>query len=275
MWTELGEFINPLDLDFLKTSYSQAQPFPFFSIDGFLNQDFAGAIARGYPGFEEASAIGRRFDAVNERLKVQITNVDSFPGPVLKLAEVLSNPKWLEALQKITGIEKLLADPDLVGGGMHITGPGGRLDVHVDFNFESEKKLHRRLNILLYLNPIWERGWGGEIELWNEDVTRCAHSFAPIFNRCVVFETSEISFHGVTPVTAPQSQLRKSFAAYYYTQEPPEGWDGLMHSTIFRARPDEKLRKYLAMPVERLSKRLRAATEQGKRHMKFLLGKQR
>ena len=84
------------------------------------------------------------------------------------------------------------------------------------------------------------------------------HSFAPIFNRCIVFETSEISFHGVTPVTCPDTVCRKSFAAYYYTKEAPPHWDGAVHSTNFRARPDEVLKGNVLMPLERAGQRLRS-----------------
>jgi Rps23 Pro-64 3,4-dihydroxylase Tpa1-like proline 4-hydroxylase len=83
---------------------------------------------------------------------------------------------------------------------------------------------------------------GGNIELWDTDVKVCHHSFEPIFNRCVVFETSEISYHGVTAVKCPEGQSRRSFAACYYTKEAPAHWNGQAHSTIFRVRPDANSR---------------------------------
>ena len=91
---------------------------------------------------------------------------------------------------------------------------------------------------------------GGNIELWNKDVTMCEHSFSPDFNRCVVFITNEISFHGVTAVKCPDDRTRKSFAAYYYTKAAPAGWTGESHSTIFKARPNEILKGTVLMPLE-------------------------
>ena len=61
---------------------------------------------------------------------------------------------------------------------------------------------------------------------------------------------AERSFHGVTRLTCPELRSRKSFAAYYYTKEPPAHWDGSAHSTIFRARPDEIVKGRIAMPLE-------------------------
>ena len=116
------------------------------------------------------------------------------------------------------------------------------MDVHVDFNFIAARELHRRLNILIYFNKDWDPSWGGNIELWDRDVKTCVHSFSPIFNRCVVFETSDISYHGVSAVKCPDGRSRKSFAAYYYTKEAPPHWTGEEHSTIFKARPGEVLK---------------------------------
>ncbi len=113
------------------------------------------------------------------------------------------------------------------------------------------RELHRRLYILIYFNKDWQPEYGGNIVLWDEHVKVCHHSFSPIFNRCVVFETNEVSYHGVTAVKCPPGQARKSFAAYYYTKEAPAHWTGVAHSTIFKARPDEVIKGNVMMPLEK------------------------
>jgi len=146
-----------------------------------------------------------------------------------------------------------------------VMGSGGRLDVHVDFNLIRGRELHRRLNILVFLNRSWDDAWGGELELWDAAVRNRGRAIRPVFNRCAVFETSEISFHGVTKVTCPPGRTRNSFAAYYYTREAPEGWDGRRHSTVFRARPDERLRGRVLMPLARMRSGLRDAVRRLRR----------
>jgi Rps23 Pro-64 3,4-dihydroxylase Tpa1-like proline 4-hydroxylase len=244
--------IKPLDRERLRQQFHAARPVPFIAIDEFLEPAAAEEIARCYPTFAQARAQGVTFNAVNEQRKVQITETSRFPDPVVRLNQAINSPAFLADLSYITGINGLLADEENAGGGMHITGPGGRLDVHVDFNYFEERKLHRRLNLLLYLNPDWQKEWGGFIELWDKDVRNCEQSFPPSLNRCLIFLTNEISYHGVTPVTAPPRVERKSYAAYYYTREPPPGWDGKAHSTVFRARPDERMRNLLLVPADRL-----------------------
>ena len=263
--------ISPFDRDALREQYRSAEPFPFFKIENFLEPEFLKSVVEAYPTYEAARGYGREFDAVNEKLKIQVTDSSKFPAPVKRLADELNSEAFLADLEYITGIPRLLADPALAGGGMHLTNTSGRLDVHVDFNFNSESKQFRRLNILLYLNPVWEEEWGGRIELWDKDVTRAHHSFSPTLNRCVVFETSDLSFHGVTPIASPSQIVRKSYAAYYYTKEPPPDWDGEIHSTIFKARPDEKFRGAVLMPAEKMKRSLSAKIDDAKKAVKKLI----
>ena len=236
-------------------------------IDGFLHPDFAREVSRDFPSFDAARGLGREFRAVNETRKVQISDPALFRTAARRLNDCLASPAWLGALSAITGIPRLVADEKLTGGGLHLYGPGARLDVHVDFNLLRERALHRRLNILLFLSERWESGWGGEFELWDPEVRQRLQALAPTFNRCVIFETSEISFHGVPRITAPPGTLRLSFAAYYYTREAPAGWDGRFHSTVFRARPDEWMRRYFLMPLESLGRAMRLRARRMGREM--------
>ena len=263
--------IQPLDREALKQQFRNARPFPFVKIENLVDPAFAREVTTAYPTFDSATVQGRQFKSVNERKKVQITNPALFPEPVARLNEALASTEFLADLSYITNIPNLLADPQLIGGGIHVTGPGGRLDVHVDFNYIESRKLHRQLNLLLYLNPEWDERWGGHIQLWDKGVTACEATFAPALNRCVIFETSNISFHGVTPVTPDAPFPRKSFATYYYTREAPPHWSGVAHSTIFKARPKEKLRRYILMPAEVLQRRTLHGLQKVKRGVKKLI----
>jgi hypothetical protein len=242
--------LRSIDREKLKAEFSSARPYPHVRIDNFINPDKAAEIAAAYPSFEAALAQGRTFSTVNERKKVQVTDASKYPVPIAELNAFLASAAFLDDLSYITGIPVLLADEQLVGGGMHMTGPGGRLDVHVDFNYVEDRKLHRRLNLLLYLNPTWDESWGGQLQLWDQDVKHCEITIIPAFNRCVIFETNEISYHGVVPVSPQAPFPRKSFATYYYTRKAPAQWNGLSHSTIFKARPDEKVKGAVLMPAE-------------------------
>lgn len=266
--TEPMTLINPIDPDALRGRVREATPFPHFCIDGFLDPTFAEEVLAAFPSFEQAASMGKTFKAVNEKNKIQVTDASRFPEAIARLDRELSSPAFLGLLEHAFEIPGLHADPNHTGGGMHQTGPRGHLDVHVDFNYDQTLQMHRRLNILVYFNKDWDPAWGGNIELWDRDVKTCVHSFAPEFNRCVVFATSEISYHGVSAVRCPEGRTRKSFAAYYYTREAPAGWDGSVHSTIFKARPDEKLKGRVLMPLEKTGRQVRELVDGLKRTVK-------
>jgi hypothetical protein len=266
--------LQPLDREKLRAEFAAAKPFPYVKIDDFVDPAKAKVIADAYPSFDVALNQGQTFSTVNERKKIQISDASKYAAPVTELNSLLASEHFLNDLSYITNIPKLLADDQLVGGGIHVTGPGGRLDVHIDFNFIEERKLHRRLNLLLYLNSPWEDRWGGQFQLWDKDVKHCEATFAPIFNRCVIFETSEISYHGVVPVSSDAPFPRKSFATYYYTREAPVHWTGISHSTVFKARPEEKLKGAVLMPAETAKRKLDALMEKLKSGLRGAISRQ-
>jgi len=141
--------LQPFDREKVRAEFAAAKPFPYVKIDNFIDPAKAKAVVAAYPSFEVALGQGQTFATVNERKKVQISDPSRFAAPVAELNDLLASDEFLNDLSHITGIPNLLADEQLVGGGIHVTGPGGRLDVHVDFNFIAERKLHRRLNLLL------------------------------------------------------------------------------------------------------------------------------
>ena len=265
--------LAPYDKEALREQFRTAKPFPWIKIDNFLTPEFANEVAASYPPFEQALAMGKSFAAVNENRKVQIVDYDKFPKPVAQLSDAVASKQFLDDLGYITGMPNLLWDQQFSGGGMHQTAKSGWLDVHIDFNFHDQMQAHRRLNILVFLNPVWDESWGGLLELWDIDVKNRAHGLVPQHNRCVIFETNEISWHGVTAVACPDGVARKSFAAYYYTKEAPAGWDGSKHTTIFKARPDEYMKRNVLMPAEAAKRAAREGVNTAKKIVKGILGR--
>lgn len=263
--------LNPIDFSALKQQMRDAPAFPHFCIDNFLEPSFAEAVRDAFPSYEEAERLGHAFDAVNEKRKIQVTDAALFPAPIRRLNAILASDAFVARMSEMSGIPNLVADPGLSGGGIHETNHGGHLDVHVDFNFNPDLGLYRRLNVLIYFNTDWQDSYGGVLDLWDADVKHCVGRYVPIFNRAAGFATSKLSWHGVTPVTCPPGVTRKSFAVYYYTREAPPDWDGVARSTVFRARPDEQWKGKVAMPAEQLARAARHGAGTLKGHLKKLL----
>jgi Rps23 Pro-64 3,4-dihydroxylase Tpa1-like proline 4-hydroxylase len=150
------------------------------------------------------------------------------------LAE-FNSAAFIDFLQELTGIGGLVPDPHFEGGGMHQIVRGGHLDVHVDFNRHPVTGLDRRLNVLLYLNRGWDAEWGGELQLWSQNMKRCEQRIVPVFNRLVVFSTTERSFHGhPEPLSCPEDRSRRSLALYYYSKgRPEENGTAPAHNTVW------------------------------------------
>jgi Rps23 Pro-64 3,4-dihydroxylase Tpa1-like proline 4-hydroxylase len=72
--------------------------------------------------------------------------------------------------------------------------------------------LNRRINAILYLNPGWQDGWGGEFGLYDETGDKLIKKIAPIHNRLVVFDTNDKSFHGLPdPLNFPRRTRKKVY----------------------------------------------------------------
>lgn len=265
------DLINPFDKELLKQKIKESQPFPHFSFDNFLTEAFAEEIYKAFPHYTEAQKIGKEYNKVNEKQKIQITDSSVFPDPFKKLNNLLASQEFLDLMSELMDIPNLLADPELVGGGIHETNSGGHLDVHVDFNYLKDRQWHRRMNVLIYFNKDWKEDYGGYFDIWDKDVKKCYGSFAPLFNRIAAFATSEISYHGVTPVKCPKDVFRKSFAVYYYTKEAPAHWNGQHHSTIFKPRPDEWLKGTVFMPYEDTKKSIKGGIRKFKESIKGIV----
>jgi len=176
--------------------------------------------------------------------KCAIADITKMPSFFSDLIRDLSSTTFLAELENLTRIRGLLADPNLQGGGLHMTKRGGYLNIHADFTAHPIMRTwRRRINLLLYFNSQWDEGYEGHLELWARDMTTCLQRVAPILNRCVIFNTDESSFHGVpTPLNCPASITRNSLALYYYTES---NLKVKLRSTNYQTRPNTSDRNLL------------------------------
>ncbi|MEO0369236.1 MAG: 2OG-Fe(II) oxygenase [Pseudomonadota bacterium] len=222
----------------LTQRFANARPFKHIVVDGFFDEALANRLLGDFPEF----CVGKSKDEFGRPSKKHtVTEVDKISSEYSTLNENLSSPEFLKLIEQITRIQNLIFDPSYYGGGTHDNHSGQGMYPHVDFNLldiEGAGEVHRRINAIIYLNPVWEETWGGVLELhsnpWNPESNEVI-KITPSWNKLVLFETNEYSWHGFQPVSSslPEGVSRKSFALYLYTKERPELEVSPKHQTIY------------------------------------------
>ena len=240
-----------------KNKYLKAKPFPHIILDNFFKTEYLNNALSEFPDLT-LSKKTEMYENKNE-IKLANNNLKKFPRKIKDVIKFLNSKKFRKFLQNTTSIkESLIADNTLSGGGLHEIKKGGILKVHTDFNKHPFLKLDRRINLLLYLNKNWKKKYDGNLEFWDQDMLKCKKKVLPIFNRMVIFSTTDFSNHGhPTPLNCPKNRSRKSIAIYYFSKGRPNSEIKKTHqknTTLFKNRANleddvfiksDKIKNYL------------------------------
>ena len=222
-------------IDDVASSFASAEPFRHVVIDGFLRPGLCEALIAEFPPYDD------RFRRENGG-KAEYPDVNSLGPAFREFDEAVRSPAFLKMAAKITGISGLVHDPRYHGGGAHEIRDGMDNSIHVDFSHLKPSALRRRLNLFVYLNPLWRSEWGGLLQLHSDPLSpgkNVVKSIAPAVNRCVLFETSARSWHGVTRLRLPENERersRRSIAVYLYAKERASGSAAAAHETVYLNR---------------------------------------
>lgn len=222
----------------LSGQYCFAEPFPHIVIDNFLPMEVARIARDQFP--EAPLKNDTKFEiGYAGQFKRQILPDDCGPQ-ARQLFNFFNSAPFLAFLEGLSTIDALIPDPHFMGGGYHETGRGGYLGVHADFRINDRLHLHRRMNVIIYLNESWLPEYGGALELWDRQMKNKCATVLPVFNRCVIFNTDADSFHGhPDPLTCPEGVFRRSIALYYYTASKEIYKEVPANSTVYHARPND------------------------------------
>jgi len=196
-------------------------PYKHLVVDNFLPDDLAQKCLESFPDLKDI--VWEHENDADIEVKSRTTWKSEFdiPDNIIDSVRILNSSIILNAFSKVFEIQKLIPDSYFSGGGLNITQKGGLLDVHVDGNYHDATGLNRRMNALIYLNPGWKESWGGEFGIYNNNGTKLIKKVPPLFNRLVVFDSHNYSYHGLPEkVNFPNDTDRKSILLYYYTKEP-------------------------------------------------------
>lgn len=245
----------------LLLEFREKKPYPYVDMSGLFNSSALRECASEVERY--ISDIPAERDIYGSYRKHKLSELDRMPATCKRVVGYLNSHEFIAELEAITGIHGLLPDPELRGGGIHAIGRGGFLKVHTDFNWHGKLQLHRRLNLLIYLNEGWKDEWGGAIEMWSPDMKERLSATYPRLGSALLFSTSDLSYHGhPDPLQCPDNVWRKSLAMYYYSASRPdeEVAFGKSEMTNYVERPGEhfetdrlrRLRHKIQLGIKRL-----------------------
>ncbi|MBA3706511.1 MAG: 2OG-Fe(II) oxygenase [Bacteroidetes bacterium] len=220
----------------IRKQFETASPCKHVALPNFLLSNVADTLYQNFPKLETLNV---KRKSINEN-KSEEYHLDRYHSQFNELRDFLNSAEMYTWISKVTGIEGLSSTYDSLGSGIHQGGPGSFVDVHVDINMNPAAKLHRRINLLIYLNKNWKDEYGGALEFWDKDVKNCISKVMPYFNQAAIMVTDETSYHGYSKINIPDDESRKSFYIYYYT---PAGKDFVYRDSRFKTRPDESMTK--------------------------------
>ena len=214
-------------------------PFRHVVIENFFSAEYAARLLSEFPPFERGNARNEAGELGN---KSTVEKIRGLGNAYAALDDLVQSREFLDLIGRITGIDDLLYDPWYFGGGTHENRNGQDLDAHVDFNRHPVQRWHRRLNLIVYLNHEWQDSWGGSLQLHSDprEADDRIITITPRFNRAVIFETTEASWHGFPCIALPpdkQTLTRRSVALYFYTKDRPAEETADTHSTIYVDAP--------------------------------------
>ncbi|MBS1794209.1 MAG: 2OG-Fe(II) oxygenase [Acidobacteria bacterium] len=226
----------------------------YTAIDDFFPDDVARRIHAAFPPFNKM----RLLDSFRER-KYTSKDFDEF-DPLMKDATfAFQDERVVHRVAELTGIEDPQGDPHLYAGGLSAMAKGHFLNPHLDNSHDFEQKYYRVLNLLYYVTPDWKTENGGNLELWNEDVTEVTE-IPSLFNRLVLMATNDKSYHSVNEVKADGA--RCCVSNYYFSPHSPNGYE-TSHVTYFQARPEQKVRRIVTRIDSDLRTALRKVVRKG------------
>tara|TARA_B100000674_G_scaffold439623_1_gene402053 strand:+ start:20 stop:826 length:807 start_codon:yes stop_codon:yes gene_type:complete len=215
---KIKDLINFSNLNRSLKNFRGNFPFDFTVCDNFFNKEIAKRLEKEFPKYES-----NLWHIYKNPLEIKKTNNNwnNFEELTYLTFHHLNSDFFIKYLSEKTKNNKLISDSGLNGGGLHIHGSGGKLNPHLDYNIHPKLNFQRKINIIIFLTNNWKKTWGGSLGLWSNDKKnklpkKLEQTIYPKFNRAIIFDTTQNSWHGLSnKIACPKNVFRKSIAIYY------------------------------------------------------------
>lgn len=234
--------INNIDIDQIKLSFNDPKkPFRYTTIDNFFSKESCDRFSKSYPDSNDNRWYRFRDtfhgeDNVFEKGMMGISNIEQLPSIGLEIINELNSDEFLDVLKKITDLNLIQDAHNKIGqwAGMRAMLPGGYQSIHSDARKHPHLGIEKRITLVGYLNKDWAPDHKGYTEIWDNKMTKCMDKVAPLFNRVLLFENTDKSYHGVPEVNA----YRKSYLTSYLLES--DDFNETRPKARFVKRPNEQ-----------------------------------
>lgn len=246
----------------LREAYMAGEPFPHVAIPDLLPAEIHQALAREFPKVGDmpwtfAGPGDTKHTNDPNVEKVSQSNEALWPSLTRHVLQQFNSSVFLDFLHQVTGLRDLIVDPHFGGGGLHSTGPGGRLMVHADADRHPSGALYQQLNVIYMVNDRWDDAWGGGLELWDKELRECVKTVPARPNQAVLFYTGSKCYHGHPhPLACPAGVRRNTFAIYYYTVQKRADYDGHTRFVTWIETTDQESKLRLRTRIRRVAEKV-------------------
>ena len=224
------------DCDFFRNS----KPFGYLYKDNFIINDIAIKIQSEILNIPPE--LWDRYCNPFEN-KYTLRDKDNLPPYIKMLFRELESKSFIGQLEELCG-KKLYTDSSKNFWGVHRFENGDHLDIHLDAGLHPITLKKKQLTLGIYLTTQnWKLENRGEIELWDGDescITDCKISIQPIFNRMILFDNADNSWHGAPHPIKCGAEHTRIFITLSYMSDFNDLYNNHRTKAYFTPRPQDK-----------------------------------
>jgi len=251
----MKEIVSDLMVDINLNYKKYDEPYDHYIFENFFSEELAKKLSNNFLEYENMDWFFYNNPIENKKA---ISDWNKFPKETYQIFQYFCSIEFIDIIKQITGVRNIYPDYGLHGGGWHMHGNGGNLNVHKDYSIHPKLLLQRKFNLIVYLTEDWDVNWGGGLELWSHDAKnnkplKLEKVVDCLYNRAILFDTTQNSWHGLPNyIKCPSEKFRKSMAVYYLTDLQDNIED--RPRALFAPRKEQETNQEILKIIEKRSK---------------------
>jgi hypothetical protein len=221
--------------------YKNSKPFNYIFKDNFLTTEFALRLQK-----EILEIPNSEWDRYNNPFenKYTLRNKFGFTPLLSDLFKTIESTEFIKKLQVVCDIPKLYPDQTRNFWGVHKFKNGDKLDIHLDAGLHPHSYNKKQITLGIYLtSENWSTENRGNMEFWEGDeknITKKAVELEPKFNRMILFNNTDNSWHGSPDPVISNNTQHRIFITMSYMSDLAHMYNNTLTKAYFTPRPQDE-----------------------------------